>query len=53
MLDGMSPAYVFRAMNVDNGNPRLERAALLLLFVLLALAALEVWTIGQHISRLF
>lgn len=40
-------------MSAESSNPRLERAAFLLLFVLLALAALEVWTIGQHISRLF
>jgi hypothetical protein len=40
-------------MSTETSNPRLEKAAILLLVVLLAMAALEVWTIGQHISRLF
>jgi len=34
-------------------KPRLEKTAILLLFVLLALMGLELWTIARHFGKLF
>ena len=52
-MDGTPPAYVSRAMSSEHSSRRPDKLALLLLFVLLALVGLELWTISQHIGRLF
>ena len=39
-------------MSPESNNPRPDRAALLLLLVLLALVGLELWTLGQHVIQL-
>jgi hypothetical protein len=36
-------------MSPESNNPRPDRAALLLLVVLLALMGLELWTIARHV----
>lgn len=40
-------------MSPESTNPRPNKAALLLLFVLLTLMGLELWTISRHLGRLF
>jgi hypothetical protein len=40
-------------MSPESNNPRPDRVALLLLIVLLTLVGLELWTISQHVSKLF
>ena len=42
----------FPAMSPEDA-PRPEKAALLLLLVLLALMGLELWTIARHVGKLF
>ena len=53
MVDGTRSAYVLRVMSPENSNPQPNRAALLLLFVLLAVMGLELWSLAQHVSKLF
>jgi len=48
----MAPAYVFLVMSATE-KPRLEKTALLLLLVLLALMGLELWTLARHFGKLF
>ena len=52
-MDGMRSAYVLSVMSPQDSNPQPDRAALLLLFVLLALMGLELWTLAQHVGKLF
>jgi hypothetical protein len=40
-------------MTPEGSEPRIEKAALLLLFVLLVLVGLELWTILRHVGKLF
>jgi hypothetical protein len=40
-------------MTPENSNRRPDLGALLLLVVLLALMGLELWTIAQHVGKLF
>lgn len=40
-------------MSPESSNPRPDKAALLLLLVLLTIMGLELWTISQHIGKLF
>ena len=40
-------------MSSENSKPHFDRAAFLLLLVLLALMGLELWTIGRHVGKLF
>jgi hypothetical protein len=52
-MDGTSSAYVFRWMSPESNNPRPDKAALLLLLVLLTLMGLELWTIARHVVARF
>jgi len=49
----MAPAYVLTVMTPEDSEPRLPKTAILLLFVLLALMGLELWTIARHVGKLF
>ncbi|MGH9363710.1 MAG: hypothetical protein ACRD1B_00375 [Thermoanaerobaculia bacterium] len=40
-------------MSPESNNPRPDKAPLLLLLVLLTIMGLELWTISQHIGKLF
>lgn len=53
IVDGMRSAYVLSVMSPEDSNPQPDRAALLLLLVLLALMGLELWTLAQHVGKLF
>jgi hypothetical protein len=48
----MPPAYVSLVMSATE-KPRLEKPALLLLLLLLALMGLELWTLARHFGKLF
>jgi len=52
-MDGTLPAYVCALMSSEHSGNRPDKLAFLLLFVLLALVALELWTIAQHVGQLF